>query len=228
MMERQVYIITCGVNGKQYVGQTNRKIEKRIGDHFHNSLIICCAIKKYGIKNFLIQTIRGFDSQMVLDETEINLIANLNTLSPYGYNLKDGGNGGKHHEETKRKMSESRKGDKHYNYGKRGEETPRYGKRHSKETKRKMRKAHIGKSLSEETKKRMSESQKGERNHNYGKKASEETRRKISKALKGEKNPMFGIRLCGEKNNFYGKKHSEETRKKMRESWAKRKPKKEK
>lgn len=59
---------------------------------------------------------------------------------------------GKHRsEETKQKMSESRKGEK----------SVWYGKHHLEETKQKISEAHKGKSLSEEHKRKMSEAKKG-------------------------------------------------------------------
>jgi len=57
----------------------------------------------------------------------------------------------------------------------------------------------------DETLKKMSESQKGEKNHNYRKSFSIDTRTKMSENQKGEK------------NNFYGRTHSKETREKIRE-----------
>lgn len=91
-------------------------------------------------------------------------------------------------EETRIKMSNSRKGKKN----------GFYGKKHS-----------------EETRKMLSEINKGENNpwygltgkmcHNYGRKHSEESKRVRSGNSKGMK------------NHFYGKKHSEESKQKMRE-----------
>ena len=75
-------------------------------------------------------------------------------------------------EETKKRISESKKGENH----------PNYGKHHSEELKRKISKAKLGKEHSEETRKKMSESQKGSKNHFFGKEHSEESIKKIKKA----------------------------------------------
>ena len=54
-------------------------------------------------------------------------------------------------DETKKKISESKKGVRH----------PMHGKHHSDETKRKMSESHKGKTMSEESRRKMSESKKG-------------------------------------------------------------------
>ena len=74
-------------------------------------------------------------------------------------------------EETRRKISESKKGKKRAPF--------------SEEHRRKMSEAKKGRTFSEETRRKMSEAKKG-------KHRSEETRRKISEAIKGEKHPLFG------------------------------------
>jgi len=88
------------------------------------------------------------------------------------HNRSDGGEGCSGwipSDETKRKISDSKKG-------------KRRGKIHSEESKRKISEARKGKPRSEETKRKMSESTKGRK----GKHISEETRRKISEAKKGK------------------------------------------
>ena len=70
-------------------------------------------------------------------------------------------------EDTRRKLSESKKGERH----------PMYGKHHTDETRKKLSEANKGKHHSEEHRRKISESQKG-------KHLSEEHRRKISEAMK--------------------------------------------
>lgn len=88
--------------------------------------------------------------------------------------------GMRHSEESKKKISESRKG----KYG--GEDNPFYGKHHTEEAKRKISEAHKGKSIwkgkhhSEESKRKNSEAHKGKHH-------SEETRKKMSESRKGKK-----------------------------------------
>ena len=57
----------------------------------------------------------------------------------------------------------------------------------SLEFKENLRRKNKNKVLSKEHKIKISDTQKGDKNHNYGKSASQETRRKKSEAIKGEK-----------------------------------------
>ena len=66
---------------------------------------------------------------------------------------------GKHHsEETRKKISESKKGENNY----------WFGKHHSEETRKKISEAHKGKNHSDETRKKMSEAHKGKHWYNNG------------------------------------------------------------
>ncbi len=90
---------------------------------------------------------------------------------------------------------------------------------------------------SPETKQKISDSQKGEKHHNYGKsasdetkqkmsdshlgkKASDETKQKISDSQKGEKNHMYG--KTGNQHHSYGAKRDDSTKEKMSKSWENR------
>lgn len=107
-------------------------------------------------------------------------------------------------EETKRKLSESRKGKQSGMLGRRhSEETRRKlseshrgkssghkGKHHSEETRRRMSEAHKGKTLSEETKRKLSEAKKG-------KPKSEEWKRKMSESMKGKPRGKYQKHIRG-------------------------------
>lgn len=119
----------------------------------------------------------------------------------------DGASGFKHSEETRKKMSESKKGKKPYEI--------------TEKTRKKMSEAKKGKIpwnkgkvnvYSEETKKKMSESKKGKTH-------SIETRKKMSEAMKGKK-PYEMTKKTRKKisESQKGKTHSLETRKKMSEA----------
>ena len=197
-----IYLRTNKVNGKQYVGQVitkrfkERQRKWKSNSYRYAGKVINNARAKYGIEAF------GFEILKECDDKELNYweryyIKELNTKTPYGYNMTDGGDGKSGcpiSEETKKKMSEAHKGEKSYIYG----------KHLSEETKKKLSKSHKGKKQSEETKKKRSEKLKGiER--------SDEIKRKIGEAQKGEKNHM------------YGKHHTEETKKKISENFINRK-----
>lgn len=93
-----IYIYTNKINNKKYVGQS-RNLEKRIYEHErrafkeeddeYNSLIHK-AFRKYGLKNFLIEVFLIEEEFLNIRETE--LIKELNSVSPNGYNITFGGN----------------------------------------------------------------------------------------------------------------------------------------
>ena len=114
-----IYILTSP-NGKTYIGQTIRSIEKRIEDHQLKSskcIAIRDAIQKYGWTNFEKDWYECPDDE--LNKHEKWMVKLMGTLAPDGYNLMEGGgSGGKRSEETKQKMREGQLGEKNHNYGK--------------------------------------------------------------------------------------------------------------
>jgi len=172
-----VYILQNKINEKCYVGQTIVDINKRISQHSYDAshgknYPIYNAIKKYGIDNFDIKTIQcNSNNQKDLNKLECDIISDMNSLVPNGYNIRTGGSRGKHSEESKRKMSESGKGKifteehcKNISLAKKGKNRcPRL-----KETKKKISKTLMGHEVSEETRKKMSEAKKGKSFTNNG------------------------------------------------------------
>ena len=164
-----IYKATNLINGKVYIGQTIKPLNRRKIEHFssaktNNKTYFWKALSKYGIDNFKWQVIcicSNIDSLNEQEEYYIKFYDSMNV----GYNLMSGGNNGFHSEITKKKMSK-----KHS-----GKNNPMYGKKS----------AMKGKRFSKEARKNMSESQQGEKHWNYGKHRSEETKRKIGNALQG-------------------------------------------
>lgn len=92
-----VYIITNTVNAKQYVGMTKR-LKTRWQQHKYangSAPALHSAIKKYGIENFVFTHFASAKDVEAAGKIEIMLIKERNTLSPNGYNLTIGGEGGK-------------------------------------------------------------------------------------------------------------------------------------
>lgn len=91
-----IYKITNDVNGKLYIGQTIRPLTDRWKDHVYRAkhdsqYALHRAIRKYGVKHFHIEQIDLASSKEELDRKEKYWIKTLNTMSPSGYNLVDGG-----------------------------------------------------------------------------------------------------------------------------------------
>ena len=173
---------------KSYIGQTYRPIQERLREHQKdrsNCVAIYNAIKKHGWEN--IEKIWYEVPDEELNKHEELMIEVLGTLSPDGYNLKEGGSNGKHSEETKRKIGESQLGRIQSEESKQKMSEAHLGKNLSEETKQKMREAQLGKMHSEETKQNISESKKGEKHPMYGKTHTEESKQKMSEAKQGDK-----------------------------------------
>lgn len=111
-----VYVITNTINGKQYVGQTVHTLKERWANHCSNNsgcTAIHNAILKYGKDSFKLSVLDTAKSQEELDEKERQWIYKLNTLSPYGYNLKSGGEHVVFTNEVREKLRKANTGKKH-------------------------------------------------------------------------------------------------------------------
>ena len=168
-----IYIITNQINGKQYIGQTIREDPwKRIEMHFtHKQLssrLLKNAIKKYGENNFQVKIY----SYPEIDINQLNnlekwFIENYNTISPFGYNLTDGGNNGEYTEESKKKISVANK----------GREGSFLGRKHTAESKEKMAESQKG----------IIPWNKGKSGTFLGRKHTMESKRKMADAARGKK-----------------------------------------
>lgn len=165
-----VYVITCLINDKKYIGFTKKLIEERLKGHFssarnNSKFALHEAIRKYGKENFVINLFSQQPSRILAGKLEQRLIIELCTHVDLGkgYNMTSGGEG---------IVGISLDGIK------------RMGDAHKREnlkesTIEKMRNAKLGRELSSVTKSRMSES-------HTGKKFTEEHKQKIGNANKLE------------------------------------------
>jgi group I intron endonuclease len=114
-MTNTIYMVCNLENNKKYIGQTTRDLTIRFQEHcnYKQSSIskLKNSIKKYGKDCFYMEAIWESETctQLELDEKEIYFIKKYNTLSPNGYNLTEGGAGGRHSSETKKLLSEKSK-----------------------------------------------------------------------------------------------------------------------
>lgn len=112
----RIYSIYNITSQKRYIGQTIQPLHKRIYQHFHQAkkgvdTPLYHALRKYPKNNFKIELIEECD-KLILDEREKYWINYYQTFAE-GYNCNNGGQGStglKHTEETKKKMSSSKKG----------------------------------------------------------------------------------------------------------------------
>ena len=201
-----IYKITNTVNGKVYIGQTIRKLENRINQHFNRSSspALHNAIEKYGRDAFTLEILHEA-LDIFLDDLEIAEIKRHNSLAPHGYNLTGGGSANKvFSDQTRKKMSDAAKGRTNKNKGK----TP------APETRQKISESLKGRPLSPERRRKISESLKGRK----CKPRSPEARRKLSEANKGKTLSPEHRRKLSEAHK--GKTPSPETRQKMSEAHA--------
>jgi group I intron endonuclease len=171
-----IYMLKNKKNGKVYIGQTIRTIEKRLEEHRKGQSNRCRAIynaiKLHGWENFEKDWYVCPNEDLNFDE-EL-LVREMETLAPKGYNLREGGgNRGKHSEESKQKNREAHIGKTHHEETKKIMSETRLGRIHTDEAKQKIGEAHIGKTLSKETKQKIKEAK-------LGKTLSDETKQKIS------------------------------------------------
>lgn len=187
-----IYKTTNQINGKYYVGQHNTSAND---GYLGSGIVLKQAIEKYGKENFLRETIE-FCTSANVNEREIYWIGSLDATNPkVGYNLHEGGIGGKvwkgEHPSKRRKGKDSHWfGRKHSLETKLKISEKATGRKHSNETRKKISESHIGMfrgPMSEEQKKKLSEDRKGNNHWNFGKKFSKETRKKMSESQSKEK-----------------------------------------
>ena len=171
-MKHFTYITTNLKNGKQYVGDhsTNNLEDGYLGSgrpYFKS------AIKKYGKDNFGKEILEFFDTKKEAFLAQEKWIKEFNTLAPNGYNISPTGgfmSGGKHSEETKKKISLKLK-DKKLSIERRkqiseytsGVKNPMHGKTHSIKSKEKMRILATGRTWTNEMKKKVSKKNLGKK-----------------------------------------------------------------
>lgn len=168
-----VYCHSNKINGKVYVGQTWQPRTKRWNRHVHDALhgesgcrYFHAAIRKYGPEIFEHKILSYARTQEQLDNLEKVWQILLRARNrEFGYNLREGGSGGRMAEETKNKFfighSVSEQTRQQIRTSLIGKSSWNKGKHCSEATKHKISIAHLGKSLSEETRQKMSDSQKG-------------------------------------------------------------------
>lgn len=237
-----IYVLRNTINGKCYVGQTIQRISRRLNAHrLRTQSAISMAINKYGMDSFDKVEHTGIPIEL-LDHFERELISQLNTISPNGYNLESGGNANKtFSEETKDKMRLAKIGKPQSEESNRKRSLALKGKPLKIEHRNKIAMALIGNKnnvgyiCSDETKTKISMAKKGK--SHKGHPMSESTRNKIIEANTGiirseetrQKLRIFNLgKMASEETKKRmsaarkGKKKTEETKTRMKTAWIKR------
>jgi group I intron endonuclease len=107
-----IYMVKNKLDGKKYIGQTIKTLEKRWRAHCR--VESCCrylkrAIKMYGKDNFEIKILAKCDSIDQMNHRETYYIRLFNSLAPNGYNLSTGGNNRSPSEVSRSKSSKTHK-----------------------------------------------------------------------------------------------------------------------
>lgn len=107
-----IYLLTNKNTNKVYVGQTwLPSLSLRMGKNginYINSTKLYNSIQKHGCDKFEYTILEQHETQSEADIAEDFFIRCYDSLNPEkGYNLKQGGRGGRHTEETKKKISKS-------------------------------------------------------------------------------------------------------------------------
>jgi len=202
-MKHYTYMITNTLNDMQYIGVRSCDCEPNEDQYWSSSKYLKEDITKFGIENFTKQILNIWNTREDALEHEISLHEQYNvSTNKLFYNKSKQTSvgfdttgmpgpcnmlGKKHTEESKQKMSKSKKGkpkttehNLKNSLSHRGEKNPFYGKKHTQESIEKIRKASTGKN-----------------NPMYGKQHSDEVKQKISQINKGKKRVKVTCPHCG-------------------------------
>ena len=174
-MNHYVYEITNNINGKKYIGKRTCKCPIEEDKYMGSGYLLKKAIKKHGIENFTKKILFIAGNEEEAYQKEFETIESVQAYkNPNYYNIQRGGKGGwiglKLSEETKAKLSLSKKGrykgclNPNYNNHKLiGEKNPMFGV---------SPKERMSKEKYEIWKKKMKENKIGSKNPNYGNRGS--------------------------------------------------------
>ena len=155
-----IYLITCSINGKQYVGMTiQNSVSRRLYRHFNGTgnRHLSEDLYQYGREAFTVEILEENVFDEFLPELEKSYIANLNTAHPHGYNIIIDGRQPSPSQSTREQLSVALKGRKQSKEHVEKRANARRGKRWSPESRRRQSIKHTGKVLSEEHKHNISE-----------------------------------------------------------------------
>jgi len=171
-----IYKATNIITGKSYIGYSSnwlsrKRQHKHIANTNKKNYLFYNSLNKHGFESFVWDILyQSKDKEHTLFVMEDLFIKEYNTLSPNGYNSKNGGGGGNLSEESREKISNSR-----------------IGIKFSEEHRKNLSTSHVGISLGEEHKKNISKSLIGKNKGKINGPLSQEHKLKLSASLSGRK-----------------------------------------
>ncbi len=228
-----VYLIRNNINGKVYVGKTERGVNSRWQQHIKDSQgrcrsVIAKAIRKYGPKNFSVSTLTTTSLSTNLNSLERFWIAELHSIERiHGYNRTHGADGQIHTEETKTKISKKATGRKHTPAARDKMSRARKGKTPTWLVGKKLTAAHLAKLVAakntQEYHDKTSATHKALPGHSH----TTESKSKIATANHNrvwtkESRQRLSTSCIGRVPSNKGVPHSAKTRAKMRKAWQHR------
>lgn len=123
-------------SGKQYIGVTTCSLPARVNVHQRSRTAIGSAIRKYGGQ--MKQEILIVGDEDYIYDLEYKAIEAFGTMAPHGYNLREGGQGGRLTEASRKKISNTMKGRKRSVSHRRRLSEVRMGHVHTAETRKRM------------------------------------------------------------------------------------------
>ena len=188
-----IYKTVNAINGKFYIGQDSNNNP----EYYGSGTLLKRAIEKYGIKNFIKETLEVCFTKEELNEREKYWIKETKAQE-LGYNIAEGGSGGNtYDEETRQRISEQFKG--RYvspeTIKKRKQTRAKNPEKYKlpEERKKTIGDFHRGKEISEEQKQKNSERMKNFTNY-----SPEFLEMQKGENRKGEKSPMWGTKASEE------------------------------
>jgi group I intron endonuclease len=151
-----VYLVTNAVSGKQYVGITRQKMQRRWRGHVHCArkgvtTALHAAIRKYGEDSFSVEVVASCLRREWAGAVEADFILQFRTKAPLGYNLTDGGDGVRGlSDEAIKRIAETIRGRKHTKEAKALIGAASRSRPRSQRERALISAAHRGKSLTEE------------------------------------------------------------------------------
>ena len=89
-----IYKRQNNINGKVYIGKHRHSLPQLDYNYHGSGKLLTQAISKYGEENFTYELVDTADSLEELNELEKYYIQKYNTVTPNGYNISTGGDGG--------------------------------------------------------------------------------------------------------------------------------------